>query len=75
MRRREYSGYVAFTLKPDERARLSRLAARHMYAHLDPLAADLFKIGLAMVEQCYVPTTKHEQFLAARARVRRRDRV
>ena len=69
MRRRVYSGYVAFSLTPAERARLKRIADRCGYAHLDPLAHDLFRIGLSQLETEWIPTTRHERFVGARARM------
>jgi hypothetical protein len=69
MRRRVFSGYVAFTLTPAERARLTLVAQRCGYAHLDPLAADLFRIGLSHLDTTFVTTTSHERFIGARARM------
>jgi len=48
---------------------LTRVAQRCGYAHLDPLAADLFRIGLAQLDQAFMPTSSHERFLGARARM------
>ena len=68
-RRSKHSSYVGFSLSERESARLSRLAARLGYATLDHLAADLFRIGLDHVDACFIPTTSHERFPRARARV------
>lgn len=69
MRRGKFSTYVAFSLDKDEHARMARLARRFGYATLDALSADLFRIGLASVDTCFVTTTHYERFLRARSRL------
>jgi len=71
MGRRAFSGYVAFSLTPAEHARLTRVALRNGYAHLDPLAADLFRIGLSQLDTAFVTTSTHERFIGVRSRMAR----
>lgn len=75
MRPRVFSGYVAFSLSKAERDRLTRVAQRCGYALLDPLAADLFRIGLSQLETTYVTTTHQERFMSARARMAAMNRA
>lgn len=69
MHRRTFSRYVAFSVSKSEHARLDHIARRFGFATLDALGADLFRIGLATMEESYVTTSRQEQFQRARARV------
>lgn len=60
------SGMVALSLTERERARLSGLARNLGFARLDPLAAELMRIGLATMEARYSPVTRHEALATAR---------
>jgi len=61
MKRRAQSGFVAFSLRERERARLSRVALNLGYTQLGTLAAELFRIGLEQLEGSYVPVTTFER--------------
>lgn len=71
-RRRVASGYVAFSVSDAERARLNKLAIDHGYAHADPLAAELFRIGLATLESEWLAAPSLEQLIQRRVRTRAR---
>lgn len=69
MHRRTFSRYVAFSISKNEHARMAHMARRFGFSTLDALGADLFRIGLAMIDERYVPTSRQEQFQQARTRV------
>ena len=55
-RRRDFGGWVAFSLGEREAARLAHIARRLGYSTLDTIAADMMRIGLDETEQAYVPS-------------------
>jgi hypothetical protein len=72
MRRSAFSGYVAFSLRESERARLSRLARRFGYTQMDRLALDLFQIGLTACDASWAPVSEIERLARRRLSVRGR---
>jgi hypothetical protein len=67
--------YLACWLSRQDRRELEAVARRLAYPSVEPLAVEIFRCGLQVLEQRYEPATRAGRFLAARESVTRPRRA